>query len=361
MKYLLFAIFSTHDGVIYEPYDVGVMVPSSETKNLGDYVQALAALRFLPRCDGFIGRDALASYKGKDEVCVIGNSWYRFKDEHHNIHEKIHFLPVSMHADGTDMSQAKGVMSKLRELGNNYDNGIGCRDYHTRDLFERHGIKAYFSSCLTTTINLDIIGEKLKQVISDFGNNYQESDEYKKLKYRLSTIEDNVLNDDYIAFVDFNYTNLKNCDWVMYPDWPFHKYTNFSKMQNALNAVLENYKGCKSVYLSHTISNKLSPVEFLDVAYRSLSIYNKAKLVITSRLHVALPCLAMTTPVVCVHKNFGFRMSAFKEMLNYIEVDNFNKHININDGTLINSNIYKKFADDLVIDCEKFIKRSYQA
>ena len=238
MKYYIYAIFSTPGGLVFEPDDNGMIIPSNNTKNLGDYVQSLAALRFLPRCDGFIGRDALASYKGKDEICVIGNSWYRFKDEHHNIHEKINFLPVSMHSDITDMSQAKRVLSKLRDLGNTYDNGIGCRDYHTRDLFERHGIKSYFSSCLTTTINLDIIGEKLKQVISDFGNDYQESDEYKKLKDSLSAIEDSVLNDDYIAFVDFNHTNLKNCDWVMYPDSPFYRYRNFSKMQNTLNTIL---------------------------------------------------------------------------------------------------------------------------
>ena len=357
MKYLLYAIFSTPDGFTYEPGSAGVMVPTLETKNLGDYVQALASLRFLPRCDGFIGRDALGGYKGQDEVCLIGNAWYRFKDEHHNIYKKIHLLPVSMHADGTDMSHGKGVMSKLRDLGNSYDNGIGCRDYHTRDLFERHGIKAYFSSCLTTTISMDIIGEKLKQVISDFGGDYQESDEYKKLKGGLYAIEDSVLNDDYIAFVDFNYSNLKNCDWVMYPNSPFHNYGNFSKMQLALNSILENYKGCKSVYLSHTISNKLSPVEFLDLAYRCLSIYNKAKLVMTSRLHVALPCLAMATPVVCVHKNFGFRMGTFKDMVNFIEIDNFNSQINICNGKVINSNAYKTYADQLIDTCTKFISQ----
>ena len=38
---------------------------------------------------------------------------------------------------------------------------IGCRDLKTRDQFISYGIKAYFSSCLTTTLDIDFaVNEK---------------------------------------------------------------------------------------------------------------------------------------------------------------------------------------------------------
>lgn len=354
MKYFLYAIFSTPDGSpIFEQDENNMVIPSNQSKNLGDYVQALAALRFLPRCDGFIGRDELCSYKGKDEICVIGNAWYRLKDEHHNINEKIHLLPISMHVEGRDISSARAVLSKLRKIGNSSNIGIGCRDYHTKELFERHGIKAYFSSCLTTTIDLKIIEEKLKQINSDFFNDYNETSEYKKIKAKLIDIENTVTNTDYIVFADFNFSNLRNCDWLMYPD--YYPYRNLYKMQNLLNEVFDAYKGYNSVYLTHTISNKLYPVEFLDVAYQVLRIYNKAKLVLTTRLHVALPCLAISTPVICINNNFGPRMTSFKDMLNHIEINNFNYQINKDNGKVTNSNNYIEYANQLVDTCNKFI------
>lgn len=48
-------------------------------------------------------------------------------------------------------------------------------------------------------------------------------------------------------------------------------------------------------------------------AYETLQLYRKAKLVVTSRIHAALPCIAFGTPVI-VFKSFEDRASVFEGM-----------------------------------------------
>ena len=43
--------------------------------NLGDYIQSLAAMLYLPADVSYIDRDKIASYQGKS-VKLIANAWY---------------------------------------------------------------------------------------------------------------------------------------------------------------------------------------------------------------------------------------------------------------------------------------------
>jgi hypothetical protein len=54
------------------------------------------------------------------------------------------------------------------------------------------------------------------------------------------------------------------------------------------------------VISSHIVGRDLSAVERLDVAHAKLLEYERASLVVTSRLHAYLPCVAMGTPVIHV-------------------------------------------------------------
>lgn len=76
----------------------------------------------------------------------------------------------------------------------------------------------------------------------------------------------------------------------------------------------------KNKQLSHLMPElvKLKPIERLKIAQERLDLYKKAKLVVTSRLHCALPCLAFGTPVVFhMPKTWPLRISGFKHILNY--------------------------------------------
>lgn len=81
-----------------------------------------------------------------------------------------------------------------------------------------------------------------------------------------------------------------------------------SKMIGCATLTFDRYDGPRSgiysvdydgpgVGLTHRISKSMSTVEQWDKAIHLLDIYRKAKAVYTTRLHVALPCLAFGTPV----------------------------------------------------------------
>src|SRR5688572_10324305 len=69
------------------------------TNNLGDEVQSLAALRFLPRVDRLVDRDNLSSFETAERtpVSVILNGWYGHRPENWPPAPCIRPLLVSVH------------------------------------------------------------------------------------------------------------------------------------------------------------------------------------------------------------------------------------------------------------------------
>jgi hypothetical protein len=71
----------------------------------------------------------------------------------------------------------------------------------------------------------------------------------------------------------------------------------------------DNTPGC----LTHHISKQISPIEEWALCMSRLSMYARASLVHTTRIHVALPCLAMGT-AVCYTGPEDHRTSIMKEI-----------------------------------------------
>ena len=123
--------------------------------NVGDNIQSLAAKQFLPKVDLYISREKLANYKG-EKMMLIMNGWFT-----HNVHnwipsEDIIPLFVSFHVNNT---AAPGMLS---EEGIEYlkkHQPIGCRDQFTVDLLNSEGIKAFFTGCLTLTLDTYSVDE----------------------------------------------------------------------------------------------------------------------------------------------------------------------------------------------------------
>ena len=137
---------------------------------------------------------------------------------------------------------------------------IGCRDYDTLNLLESFGVDAYFSGCLTLTLP-KYEGEK--------------SDE--------------------ILFVDVLRTN----------------YTQNYRETVVKNIIPESYRN-QVKFVSH-ISNDLKHLDAttrMAQAQQMLERYGKAKLVFTSLIHCALPCIALGTPVIFI--DFGFNNNQAK-------------------------------------------------
>lgn len=93
-----------------------------------------------------------------------------------------------------------------------------------------------------------------------------------------------------------------------------------------------------------------------------LTIYQNARYVVTRRLHVALPCLAMGVPVVVIepyNMNDPNRFEPYKKWLHYVKVDDFLKHgfdeFDFINGTP-NKKDYLKTRNELTKTMKDFIK-----
>ena len=79
----------------------------------------------------------------------------------------------------------------------------------------------------------------------------------------------------------------------------------------------------KDVSLNHYVSSNQSNEVLYAVAKSYLRKYATAKLVVTSRIHCALPCLALGTPVLFLMEGLTDEeqhMSRFRGVLDHINI-----------------------------------------
>lgn len=305
--------------------------------NTGDYTQSLAARQFLPQVNELVSREEMADYEGEN-IKMILNGWFT-----HNVHNwipngKIHPLFVSFHMNSTaapDMLSEAGI-AYLKQ-----HEPIGCRDKYTAQILEEKGIKAYFSGCLTLTLDNYKVPDNQRNddiFIVDPFYNYPTSE---KLFTTPKTFVKGVLKKDFLR-LNIGSRNLKKV---------------------VSQEVLENAK-----YVSQELPAGVQSIEEkFAYAEETLKKYAKAKLVLTSRIHCALPCLAMGTPVIFLHSFNGFvdtcRFDGILELFNYIKVEedgsfkaNFDLPGQVTMDTMVtNLGLHSQLAEPLKEQCRTFI------
>ena len=101
----------------------------TEIINIGDYIQSIAALQFLPKncAPILIDRDTIQYYHGP-KLNLIVNGWFRIKEGNRFTSEQIRPFYISFHIDN-------GASIDIRMINHlkNYQ-PIGCRDYYTYNL-----------------------------------------------------------------------------------------------------------------------------------------------------------------------------------------------------------------------------------
>ena len=279
-----------------------------DTDNIGDDIQTYVAKRFLPHIDYYVDREALNCFipKEKEYVSMIMNGWY--------LHNKCAWPPspyinpllISMHfmsVTATDVGD-----NYIKGLGGDYLKKyapIGARDIETKKRLENNGIESFFSGCMTLTLNkFDNVVENNKILLVD-----AEEAIVKKVK------EENT---------EFDIEEITH--WV--------KPEEISKK---------------------TIDERLNDVEEL------LKKYQGAHVVITNRLHVALPCIALGTPVILVHKKYfdEDRLGTFlKYMDNYVDSDFLNLDVKeLLKNPKPNNDEYLEIRNSLISRCEEFVQK----
>uniref|UniRef100_UPI0015D321BC polysaccharide pyruvyl transferase family protein n=1 Tax=Acinetobacter sp. YH18001 TaxID=2601197 RepID=UPI0015D321BC len=237
--------------------------------NIGDYIQSLAAKQFLPQVDSYVNRERLGQYNGEQSQIIL-NGWFTHHPETWVPSAQLHPLFVSLHIN----SSAADRM--LSESGITYlkkHEPIGCRDHYTVRLLESKGIKAYFTGCLTLTL-----------------------DSYAK--------KDSTQNDGKIYIVDPLY-GFPNKDRIFINAKSFIKgvikghILNINSANEFMQKIFNKSLLDKAEYIKQELpKDTYTEDEKFILAEELLKKYSTAKLVITSRIHCALPCLALGTPVI---------------------------------------------------------------
>ena len=243
--------------------------------NLGDYIQTIAVKNVLIKLGinnfEYFDRDSLSFYsnEGSEETFCMMQGWFS---------HTYNFLPINEVTPiwiGTHFDQNTEVlMNKVLTVKPNFFQAdVGCRDLSTLKFCQTNNVPAYFSRCCT--------------LLYDYNHNINAKDIY------LVNIPDDIEN--------------------LLP-----KYLT-------KDAVRINQR---KVFVGNEFwTDVMSRAEDLLTDYA-----NNAKLVITTALHCAAPCIAMGVPVILVMQEpieNSRRFSALTGLLNPVTVDDIrNNNVN---------------------------------
>lgn len=129
-----------------------------ETGNLGDEIQSIAAAGLLPRVDCFVDRDDLGGFSGEAPMALIVHGWFAHTPETWPPAPAIRPLLISMHVSADPGFGPSGLSAReffLTAPAVDYlkaHGPVGARDAATVECLERAGVPAYFSGCLSLTL-----------------------------------------------------------------------------------------------------------------------------------------------------------------------------------------------------------------
>ncbi len=275
--------------------------------NVGDYIQSVAARQFLPRVDQYVNRERLSEYDGP-QIKLLMNGWFMHHPRHWPPSSKVTPLFVSLHLT------KRAAATLLDEKGIAYlkQYRIGARDMFTLKVLQEKGIDTYFSSCLTLTLGR-------------------------------------------------SYTHQPGTD-VYFVD-VLHKWHFIGRRRRLLRKVFSDKLLDSAIHIQHRQSASDYPTEEsrFELADRYLTLYQNARLVVTSRLHCALPCLAMGTPVIFVdgwvRSKERIRFEGARAMLNTVEFAGSEIHANFDDPDHIrNQDRHLEYVGALEQRCREFVQ-----
>lgn len=335
-----------------------------ENTNIGDYIQSLAAMQFYSKYITF-HRDDLGIYEG-EEVRAIMNGWFTHRPENWPPSKKIHPLFVAFHINSTSYSTI--ISSQSLEYLRQYQ-PIGCRDKASAEILNKNGVEAYFSSCLTTTLGLTYKKENVMRkgiCIVDPVHFVPESG--RRLQKYLLVLK--AL--PYWGGIRHYMKELqKNCNYTL----PYNK-VGF----NRLLSIIRSYKIVRKLITKDDLKNAIYLTQYhisseyptnedrFKRAKELLSIYSSSELVITSRIHCALPCLGLETPVIFLRNMDDSEESTcrFAGLLDLLNVISFKKDrlmetkFQLPLKNVHNKKEYKFYADRLINMCRLFTKAVVQ-
>ena len=270
------------------------------SRNIGDYIQTKAVIDMIhPINHKILDREGLNKFKGSKLKTII-NGWFMENPKNWPPNNNISPLFISFHINPS----AERDLLKPESLNylKQYE-PIGCRDTYTQNLLQKNGIKSYHSSCITTTFNRDnYITNKTQPegviVIGAFDRLNPSIDFSSIYRLLLSLIKYPILKLKYLLKKQSFENHLRNQNLVV------KRYQQITKRKIS----------------SHNQGLKLANDMLKEIA--------KSEIIITSRIHAALPALAMGLKVIFIneglsHKNHKTRTADVNKFFMTVSLEEF--------------------------------------
>jgi hypothetical protein len=238
------------------------------TENLGDEIQSIAIQQFIPRVDAYVDRERLGEFSAREKHDIVLNGWFSHRPETWPPSDQLRPLITSFH-----LTREITKLNKLRIRPDEFllrgaaleylaaHAPIGARDLSTLRMLESAGVDSYFSGCATLTLPR-IETPKREEIWSV----QLEEDLLTELKRRV-----------HLPIRET--THLDFCN---------NRFLRFRRARLRLRA------------------------------------YAGARAVVTTRLHAALPCLAMGVPVLLVQTAADcYRFEGLQELVHTVTPDAF--------------------------------------
>ena len=309
-----------------------------KTRNIGDDIQSYAMEKFLPRVDYLIDREHLDSFymKTGEKVAAILGGWYLKNPLNWPPSPFLKLLPISFHCAN---SKGQGIFT-LKDYGSTWlkkIEPIGCRDEGTAELLESYGISAYISGCFALMLKpfadvephgKIVLVDCQKEVIDFIKKKTKKKIVLASHRYAVDRLPPEVVA--YAAKHDKK-DIIPTSHEPAQADEP-HKKVFYKGSWSYRRALMEGL----------------------------LKFYQGASLVVTGRLHAALPCLAMGTPVLMVNSEYKLSHYKFSTYTPYVAhttpEDLLAGKCSFDfDDPLPNPGGHEKFVKEIRAACKKFI------
>jgi hypothetical protein len=217
--------------------------------NIGDILQGMAAAEFLDEDAQPVDRETLAMMDEGLPGLLLANGWFMHDFSLFPPPPNIKPVYLSVHIANSAMLRDDKIRTHFKA-----NSPIGCRDHKTLKLFLGWGIPAYYSGCLTITT-----------------------------KKRRPVRTDN----------EGDYLLVDNIDHPV-PDVILNKIEGLT--QKKLTRISHDPMSIEKSFDEYVRMGK----EHMDAL---LHRYCDASLIITTKIHCALPCLGMGANVMLIHPN----------------------------------------------------------
>lgn len=253
------------------------------TVNVGDVIQTIASAQFLPNIDYYVDRDNMRAFSSMPPSFLISNGWFLKVPDNFPPPENIHPFYISFHLSSERILTQK-VIEHFR-----IHSPIGCRDQYTLEMLESKGIKCYLSGCLTVTLENKFNGRSKQVYLVDLDDDAMNLIP-EWIKEKATLISHRKVPKDLSRMVLFELRS---------------RIISEERWQERFN-LLNLMKIWRAKEYAHFLPTQLKLYRDLIVVFQMIfgqkliDLYAHAKLIITSRIHCAIPCMALGTPVILI-------------------------------------------------------------